>query len=151
MRQITLLTTVILLFSCGGSKMLKVDRTNPVDTATAVLVAYKGKNLNVLKQLSTQENIRIIDQMLLDPNLAEGRRVFNGWRWDMINKWDGTIKEIRTLTDETVYAAFYEPSNALPSTEIGVVALELEGGQWVFSDIHSPTKASFAKLKKLEF
>ena len=152
MRQFALLMTIVLLFSCGGPKSaLKVDRTNPIDTATGILVAYKNKNLNILKQLSTSENIEVIDRILLNPDMVEGRRIFSDWRSEMVDSWDGSIKEVRTQNNDVIYALFYEPSNALSSTKVGVVALELEGGQWSFSDIHSPTKGSYSQLKKLDF
>ena len=156
MRNTLLSLIAIILLSCNGSKDIprkisKLDRTNPQATTLTVLSAYKEQDLKILKLLSTDENIKIIEKLMLDQEIVEGRRIFSNWRWEMIEKWDGTIKDIRKNKEgDAMYLAFFKPADGKALSEVGVVKMTLEGGQWCFDDIQSPTKMEFERLPKAE-
>ncbi len=151
-RPISILASVavaLFLAGCGGKEPPPaekekggLDRTDATSTATAILTAYKSKDLKTLATLCNSTNRGMFDELA---NQGEAHPRYNsiwqGWRWEAVAGWDGTIRETRYDEDEAlVHFADME------GDEIAVVVLSWEDDQWAFEDVNSPDRSSFKKI-----
>jgi len=148
MRKLILLTILVTIISCKSTqKVTKVDQGNPAKVAEAVLSFYKNKDLESLKFLSTQQKSIIIERIILTNNQVASQKIFSGWRWDIINKSDGKIQEVRFADNlKKAYALFDLPENSSPTSPAAVVTMISENDKWKFDDIQKYTKQNFEDL-----
>lgn len=124
-----------------------VDRTDPKETAYAILQTYKAKDLVALYEYFNEANQeRIPDPSAIGTTHQVYTSLFTGWRWQGIKNWNKSIGEIRfrhyvgTAVDE--YVAHVKFGEISP-LEFLVVTLVFEKGKWSFEDVHSPSAANF--------
>lgn len=149
MRKLILLAILIItIVSCQSTqKVTKVDQGNPAKVAEAVLNFYKNQDLESLRYLSTHQKSIIIQRVILTNDKTTTQKIFGGWRWESINQWNGTIKEVRFADNlKNAYALFDLPKNASPTSPATVVTLLSENEKWKFDDIQKYTKQSFEGL-----
>lgn len=129
------------------SPLADLDRTDAAQVATAILNAYRNKDLESLAALSNQGNQRLIRDLLAEGEGSDRyQSIFSGWRWEAVAAWDGIIREVRyrhfvgsnrdTYEAHAHFADFDDP-------EIATVVLQWENEQWTFEDINSPTLGRF--------
>ena len=65
MKKLLILSIALsIIWSCTPGKKLgknNIDRTSPEATAIAILDAYKSKDIVQLKELSNQENTKVLE------------------------------------------------------------------------------------------
>jgi hypothetical protein len=133
--------------SAASAAKEELDRKDPQAVANAVLSAFKARDLNALAAICTQDN-----QAMFSEIAAQGEKhpryasIFSGWRWEAIQKWDGSVGETRYRhyvgTARNEYQAGVKFGEMSPE-EWAVVTLTWENGQWAFDDIHSPEPETF--------
>jgi hypothetical protein len=132
----------------------KLDRTDPKITATAILQAYKARDIVVLSELSNSRNRLILSEMVRD-----GERnprfdsFFSGWRWDGVQKWQGQLNEVRykqTRSADVNYLTARVKFGEIGPEEVLVVTMILEDGKWCFEDFHSPNRGNFEAESKVK-
>ena len=148
MRELILLTALVIIISCRSTqKATKVNQSNPAEVAESVLSFYKDQNLEALKHLSIHQKSVIIQRIILSGDETAKQKIFSGWRWESINKWDGKIKEVRFADNlKSAYALFELTENSNPTSPATVVTMVSENEKWKFDDIQKYTKQSFEGL-----
>lgn len=148
MRKLILLAIIVTIISCKSTqKVTKVDQSNPAEVAKHVLDFYKNQDLEALRYLSTHQKSIIIQRIILSKNEIAKQKIFNGWRWESINEWDGKIKEVRFADNlKSAYALFKLPENSSPTSPAIIVTMISENDKWKFDDIQKYTKQSFEGL-----
>lgn len=148
MKKLILYIIIVATISCKSTqKVTSVDQSNPAEVAKAVLNYYKNKDLESLRYLSTNQKSLIIQRIILTENETAQQKIFNGWRWEKINEWNGEIVEVRFADNlKSAYALFNLPKNAEPTSPAVVVTMMSENKKWKFDDIQKYTKQSFEGL-----
>ncbi len=126
-----------------------LDRTNAAQVAAASLTLFRERDLAGLSEISTAANRRILAELAEQgPSNSRYQSVFQGWRWDAVQAWDGTIEEVRYRHFVGSADEGYEAQakfGELDYPEIATLVLKWEDGQWAFEDISSPNLSTFEK------
>lgn len=127
-----------------------VDQTDARATAKAILAAYKNKDMQTLARFMFLDNREIVEELKIQgANHPRFSSLFKGWRWLMIEPWDGTIDEVRYWKSSSGRLTAKVKFDAVSVDEVAVVTLYRADGQWYFEDIHSPTLESFESGSKM--
>jgi len=138
-RFVMLIACIVLMSNANA-----IGQGAAADTATQILHAYKSKQWAQLAGLSTGGNRQLLQ------NLAAGsekeKSFTSGWRWEVVNNWNGVISEVRYSTNNagdgwTEYSAYAKFGAS--GDECFVVAMELGVIKWNFEDISSPDCKDF--------
>jgi len=133
-----------------------IDRTNPASTATAILQAYRTRDIVALSALSRARNKEILANIIKNgENDGRYRSLFSAtsWRWQSAQQWTGQLDEVRysaTRLGEPpteVTTAIVKFGEMSPDSVL-VVTLIMENGQWCFEDLNKPSRAMFESLSK---
>jgi hypothetical protein len=136
-------------------KALKeLDRTDSRLTATAILQAYKTRDLLALSELSTRGNRAILSEVIKEGEQhPRYNSIFSGWRWQSIQAWQGQVGESR-------YRQLSETENRYLKARVKfaengrdsfvVVTLILEDGKWCFEDINNADRQGFEADSKVK-
>ena len=126
-------------------------RMEMIAIAKTVLKTWKSKDLKSLAMTLPPANQQQVLKMAeLGNDHPQNERMFQGWRWEAIDKWDGKIRGVRFRTKEgdrvldnpAAYVWFAESKD-----EVYVVTLQMIEGRWYFEDILSPDRQIFANLE----
>lgn len=122
-----------------------VDRKDPKSVAKAVLTAYKNKDLKTLAKLAPEDAAAMINEIAEKGEAHERyKSIFAGWRWDAVQKWDGTTLETRYKLHGDHYDAVVMFGKE--GDEVHVVSLHEHDGHWDFMDINSPSADTWAQM-----
>lgn len=129
------------------SPLIGLDRTDAAQVASAVLQLYLQKDLAGLAEVSVDANQDIIASVARQgPDNPRYQSVFDGWRWDVTQDWDGDIRAVRYRhfvgSSEDTYEAHAWFAD-MRGSEIATVVLQWENDQWAFEDINSPSFSNF--------
>ena len=127
-----------------------IDPTDAAKVAVAILEAYREKDVGVLAELSNEGNrdffAEIAEQGESHPRYSS---IFQGWRWNAVQAWDGTTIEARQPDAQTTFVYFHELKD--DDSRRAVVVLEKNAnGHWQFEDIHSKDQAEFDAMEKVK-
>jgi len=120
----------------------QVDRTDALETARAVLQAYRARDIVALSEFCEAGNRRILMELVRDGERhPRYRSIWVTWRWQRAQAWDGRMDEVRyrQMGDGLRARAKFAES----PDEVFVVTLQLLDGKWVWDDIHSPDRADY--------
>ena len=121
-----------------------VDRADARATAKGILSAYKSKDMQALAGFMLLDNRQIVEELKIQgANHPRFASLFEGWRWLMVEPWDGTIDEVRYWKSPSGRLTAQVKFDAVSADEVAVVTLYRADGRWYFEDIHSPTLESF--------
>ncbi len=131
------------------AQQARTDRSDARSTAQAILTAFQRRDVIALAGLTNQVNKQIFVELA---EQGEGHPrydlVFEGWRWEIVEAWDGGLSEARYRhfvgSARDSYEAQVQFAD-MGTDEIGVVTMTWEGNQWAFEDINSPDRADFNK------
>lgn len=126
----------------------QVDRTDALQTARAVLQAYRARDVVALSEFCEAGNRRILMELVRDGERhPRYRSIWVTWRWQRAQAWDGRMDEVRyRQMGESLRA---RAKFAESPEEIFVVTLQLLDGKWVWDDIHSPDRADYESESKV--
>ncbi len=115
-----------------------LDKTDPTAVAEKVLLAYKAQDLATLSTLSTAYNQEMLSK--IQPGSSRYKSIFSPdkWRMKAVQAWIGDIESIRVSGTEA-QCLF----GSISPSEVVVVTLKKENGEWRFEDINSPSKTSY--------
>lgn len=135
----------------------QVDRTNALETARAVLQAYRARDIIALTEFSLPHNRQIWLELVRDGERhPRYRSIWVTWRWQRAQAWDGRMDDVRYRKHAAVEAhvKFAESdetySGSKPGGEVFVVTLTWESGKWWFEDINAPARATFEAESKVK-
>jgi hypothetical protein len=126
----------------------QVDRTDALETARAVLQAYRARDIVALSEFCEAGNRRILMELVRDGERhPRYRSIWVTWRWQRAQAWDGRMDEVRyrQMGDGLRARAKFAES----PEEVFVVTLQLLNGKWVWDDIHSPDRADYESESKV--
>lgn len=126
----------------------QVDRTDALQTARAVLQAYRARDIVALSEFCEVGNRRILMELVRDGERhPRYRSIWVTWRWQRAQAWDGRMDEVRyrQMGDGLRARAKFAES----PEEVFVVTLQLLDGKWVWDDIHSPDRADYESESKV--
>lgn len=126
----------------------QVDRTDALETARAVLQAYRARDIVALSEFCEAGNRRILMELVRDGERhPRYRSLWVTWRWQTAQAWDGRMDEVRyrQMGDGLRARAKFAES----PEEVFVVTLQLLDGKWVWDDIHSPERADYESESKV--
>lgn len=126
----------------------QVDRTDALQTARAVLQAYRSRDIVALSEFCEVGNRRILMELVRDGERhPRYRSIWVTWRWQRAQAWDGRMDEVRyrQMGDGLRARAKFAES----PEEVFVVTLQLLDGKWVWDDIHSPDRADYESESKV--
>ena len=126
----------------------QVDRTDALETARAVLQAYRARDIVALSEFCEAGNRRILMELVRDGERhPRYRSIWVTWRWQRAQAWDGRMDEVRyrQMGDGLRARAKFAES----PEEVFVVTLQLLDGKWVWDDIHSPDRADYESESKV--
>ena len=126
----------------------QVDRTDALETARAVLQAYRARDIVALSEFCEAGNRRILMELVRDGERhPRYRSLWVTWRWQRAQAWDGRMDEVRyrQMGDGLRARAKFAES----PEEVFVVTLQLLDGKWVWDDIHSPDRADYEAESKV--
>jgi caspase domain-containing protein len=136
----------------------QVDRTDALETARAVLQAYRVRDIIALTEFTVPRSREFWLELIREGERhPRYRSIWVGWRWQRAQAWDGRMDEVRYRkvgTSLEARAKFAESAEtyggAKPGGEIFVVTLRWEDGKWWFEDINAPPRATFEAESKLK-
>ena len=126
----------------------QVNRTDALETARAVLQAYRARDIVALSEFCEAGNRRILMELVRDgESHPRYRSIWVTWRWQRAQAWDGRMDEVRyrQMGDGLRARAKFAES----PEEVFVVTLQLLDGKWVWDDIHSPDRADYESESKV--
>lgn len=126
----------------------QVDRTDALETARAVLQAYRARDIVALSEFCEAGNRRILMELVRDGERhPRYRSLWVTWRWQRAQAWDGRMDEVRyrQMRDGLRSRAKFAES----PEEVFVVTLQLLDGKWVWDDIHSPDRTDYESESKV--
>lgn len=130
-----------------------VDRADPSMTATAILQAYKARDLVALAELSRSLNRDMFSELVRQgESHPRYKSIFSGWRWQAVQAWQGQIDEVRYRQVRNADASRLEARvkfGEIRPDEYAVVTMIWEDGKWCFEDINSPNRTYFESNSKI--
>ncbi len=136
------LLTIGILFSVGSAHAGDLDRTDPAATAKAFLMAFKAKDVAAMAPLTNTKNRDMFSALAKDGDKHPAYdEIFGGWRFEAVEKWDGTVEPTRYDDRGRAIVGF-----ATIGDEVAVVVLTKDGDDWGLEDINSPSKQRFDEL-----
>ena len=120
-----------------------IDRTDPVATAQAFLLAFKTKDLVKMAELVNSSNKEMFEELAAEGEANRGyKEVFGGWRYEAAVAASGVSDTVKYNRRGEGVVMFHK----LEGDEVAVFVLTNEDGIWAIEDINSPGTAQYDDL-----
>jgi len=121
----------------------EIDRSDPVATAQAFLMAFKTKELATMAELVNSSNKEMFEELAVEGKTNRGyKEVFGGWRYEAALAATSVSEPLKYNRRGEGVVMFHQ----MEGDEVAVFVLTNEDGVWGIEDINSPSVADYDAL-----
>ena len=103
--------------------------TDPMVTASALLTAYKSRDIQKMLMFFPLESQNEAKDMLQNENNGRYNSIWKGWRWERVQAWNSDDLELCYVMPESEASVEFGDSS--------IVNLYWENGKWRWEDINN--------------